>query len=118
MLIDLISNTAKEDSELWLVGQEHEVRVRDLTQKRHVKLFPPTWDVENYVKQCDETAGILLGRTTIESWLCNKPAWIYDVNDRGDIKSKKLYEVPEDIDKFKSDIVANQIIEEYKNILE
>lgn len=118
MLIDLINSTKKEGSELWLVGKEHEVKVKDLTQMDHIKLFPPTWDVERYVKQCDETAGILLGRTTIESWLCCKPSWIYDVNQGGEIQSKKLYSAPEDTDKFKSKFVSNEIMKEYIRIIE
>lgn len=117
MLIDLIDKTDKEGSELWLVGREHEVKVSQLTNKTHVKLFPPIWNVEYYIRKCDETAGILLGRTTIESWLCDKPAWIYDVNNNGKIKSKELYQPPSDLNKFKSDFVVTQIMEEYKEVL-
>jgi hypothetical protein len=59
-----------------------------------------------------------LGRTTIEGWLCGKSGWIYDIDSYGNIKSKELHNVPNDIDKFKSENVSKEIIELYKNILD
>jgi hypothetical protein len=69
------------------------------------------------MKQADETAGILLGRTTIEGWLCGKGGWIYDVDDKGIILGKKFYKVPEDVDKFKRENVVSKVLEQYKEIL-
>ena len=73
--------------------------------------FPigPTEKIEEYVWDADETAGIMLGRTTLESWACNRPAWIYDVDERGNIKSKVRATPPKDlrfIDRYE---VAKQI---------
>jgi glycosyltransferase involved in cell wall biosynthesis len=116
---DLIATTKANGDELWIVGKKHDKYLDEMLQNEsHVSYFEPTWNVEKYVQQCDETAGILLGRTTIESWLCGKPAWIYDVDDQGNISNKTLHQVPEDIDKFKSDNVASITIEKYKEILD
>jgi hypothetical protein len=70
------------------------------------------------VQQCDETAGILLGRTTIEGWLCGKGGWIYDIDKSGNILGKTFNPVPEDVNKFRSDNITKQIIEEYKEVIE
>ena len=69
--------------------------------------------VEPYVKNCYETAGILLGRTTIEGWLCGKSGWIYNVDDKGEILNKRKHEVPSDVSKFDYMEVAKKIKEKY-----
>jgi len=115
---DLIETTKSEGKDLWLVGKENGIKVSDLIgDNTHVTYHGPTWKVEDFVKRCDETAGILLGRTTIEGWLCGKSGWIYDIDASGQVKTKKLYEIPSDIEKFRSDNVAKEIIQEYKEIL-
>jgi hypothetical protein len=83
----------------------------------HVKYHNATNKVEYFVKNCHETAGILLGRTTIEGWLCGKPGWIYSVEDSGHILNKKRFDIPNDISKFNSLEVAKKIKEEYIKIL-
>jgi glycosyltransferase involved in cell wall biosynthesis len=119
MIEDLIKTTKKNESELWIVGKKNDTYLDDMIKNEtHVSYFEPTANIEKYIHQCDETAGILLGRTTIEGWLCGKKGWIYDVDSNGYIKSKALHEIPLDIDKFKSQNVVKQIIEEYKQILE
>lgn len=115
---DLINITKSEGKDLWLVGKENGIKVSDLIgDNTHVTYHGPSWKVEDFVTKCDETAGILLGRTTIEGWLCGKSGWIYDIDATGRVKSKKLHEIPNDIEKFRSDNVAKQIIEEYKEIV-
>jgi hypothetical protein len=49
--------------------------------------------------------------------MCGKPGWIYDVNPAGNIISKKLHEVPENLDKYKSSKVIQQIKEKYLEIV-
>ena len=118
-ILDLINKTKEEDGELWIVGKENDVKISELIDGHdHVSYFEPTWNVEKYIRECDETAGILLGRTTIEGWLCGKPGWIYDINQMGEIENKELYPVPEDVDKFKGEVIADQIIEHYKTVLQ
>ena len=73
------------------------------------------WDIENYIHDCTITAGILLGRTTIEGWLCGKNGIIYDLNIDATIKSVKLHPVPKDV-KEKYDIrnIVNQVEKVYE----
>lgn len=117
---DLIAMTREQNKELWIVGKENGVKLDDIIglSNEHVTYHGPSWNVEKFVKQCDETAGILLGRTTIEGWLCGKPSWIYDIDASGIVRGKELHEVPEDLEKYKSENVAKEIIEEYKEIVE
>jgi hypothetical protein len=115
-ILDLIEYTKENNKELWLVGEKKDEFINDINEE-HVKYHPPTWDVEKYVKECDETASILLGRTTIEGWLCGKPGWIYEVESSGYILSKKKHEVPQNINTFKSENIASQIFEEYKTMI-
>jgi len=63
------------------------------------------------------TAGIQLGRTTIEGWLCGKPGWIYQVDSNGGILTKNLHDPPQDVEKYYADNVAKQIKEKYVEIL-
>ena len=116
---DLIDTTKENDQELWIVGKKNDNYLDGLMDGNpHVSYFPPTANVESFINKCDETAGILLGRTTIEGWLCGKKGWIYNVDNQGDIISKELHEIPTDIEKFKSENVAKEIIELYKSILD
>lgn len=117
-LFDLIKTTKTLNQELWIVGKKHETYLDEVLKKEyHIKYFPPTSEIEKFIHQCDETAGILLGRTTIEGWMCGKKGWIYDVNSNGEISNKKLYDVPDDIEKFKSSNVVNQINNLYMEII-
>jgi len=116
-ILDLIEVTKKENKELWLVGENKSDYLNEILNNPHVKHFNPTMDIEKYVHKCSETAGILLGRTTIEGWFCGKKGWIYNVDEIGNIIDKKLFDVPEDILKFQSKSVAEQIKNEYLKIL-
>lgn len=117
---DLINTTKTEGNELWIVGKKNQddYLTNMIANEQHVKYFESTFEVEKYIHQCDIVAGILLGRTTIEGWLCGKDAIIYQVDEQGNILSKALHKAPEDIEKFRSDLVAKQIIEKYKEIIE
>ena len=114
---DLIDYTKENNKELWLVGENKSNYLLDLIKNSHVKYHGPTLDVDKYIHKCSETAGILLGRTTIEGWMCNKPGWIYNVDNMGNIISKELFNTPEDMDKFKSSNVSKIIKQTYINIL-
>ena len=113
---DLIETTKKDGKELWIVGKKRAEYLDNLSEP-HVTYFEPTWNVENYIKECDETAGILLGRSTIEGWLSNRPGWIYDVDSSGNILGKTYNEVPKDVEKFHSKNAINNIIKKYEEIL-
>jgi glycosyltransferase involved in cell wall biosynthesis len=114
---DLVEYSKSVGKELWLVGENKSNFLTELLINPHVKHFPATNKVEEYVKNCSETAGILLGRTTIEGWMCGKPGWIYNVDVYGNIVEKKKYEVPSDLEKFDSIEVAKKIKQEYIRII-
>lgn len=105
---DLISTLNKEKEELWLVGKDTMGYASEYGHKyEHVKYFPPTEKIEEFYHQCDVTAGIMLGRTTIEGYLCGKPGIIYNVDKDGNIKNKELTQVPKDMSIFnKKNIIS------------
>jgi len=116
-ILDLIEYTREIGKELWLVGENNGNYLSQILFESHVKHFPATWNVENYITKSYETAGIQLGRTTIEGWMCGKPSWIYKVDSNGFILSKERYEPPTDIEKYYTLNVAQQIKNEYIKIL-
>jgi glycosyltransferase involved in cell wall biosynthesis len=116
-IFDLVNYAKEIGKELWIVGRNTSNYLPYLLQNNHVKHFDSTYDIENFVKNCSETGGILLGRTTIEGWMCGKPGWIYDVNSNGNLISKKLHPIPNDIEKFYSTNVIEQIKNEYEKII-
>jgi len=116
-ILDLMERTKEEGKELWLVGEDKGNYLPFVLNEPHVKHFPPTWSVENFIYKCEETAGIQLGRTTIEGWLCGKPSWIYKVDSAGFILSKEKFNPPTDLEKYYTMNVAKQIKEEYLKII-
>jgi glycosyltransferase involved in cell wall biosynthesis len=114
---DLVEYTKSIGKEFWLVGENKSNYLEDLLKSEHVKHYNATSKVENFVKNCSETSGILLGRTTIEGWMCGKPGWIYNVDESGYILNKERFDIPEDINKFNSLEVSKKIKEEYIKIL-
>lgn len=103
--------------ELWLVGEDKSIYLKSYLNNPNIKHFPPTWNLKPFIEGAFETAGIQLGRTTIESWMSGKDSWIYKVDENGDIISKELTTPPSDIEKFYSENVAKQIKQKYIEIL-
>jgi glycosyltransferase involved in cell wall biosynthesis len=116
-IYDLIEYTKENNKELWLVGDNKSNYISEILLNKHVKYYKSTPNVETYIHRCSETAGILLGRTTIEGWMCGKPGWIYNVDSTGFIHDKEFKEVPSDLDKFKSSTVINEIKKIYYNLV-
>ena len=114
---DLVEYSKSIGKELWLVGDNKSEYLTSLLENSHVKHFPSTNKVEKFVKNCSETAGILLGRTTIEGWMCGKLGWIYNVDKYGKIINKEKFDIPEDIIKFDYMEIAKKIKKEYIKIL-
>lgn len=115
--LDLIEKSKKEDFEILFVGQKFDNYLEgELPQ--NISWIPEQWDIDKFVKECDETAGILYGRTTIEGWMCGKPGWIYDVDLQGQIKSVELHQPPADVhEKHDAELVADRIIKQYESVL-
>ncbi|MFW5847969.1 MAG: hypothetical protein ACOCVF_03550, partial [bacterium] len=116
MLFDLVDKTREKNQDLWLVG-EHNSYVDELVDNKHVHYFGVVSDVENYMKKCDYTAGIFNGRTTIEGFLCGKPAIIYYVDKEGNILNSEIVEVPDDIEKYSATFSAKKVFILYKETL-
>jgi len=114
---DLVEYSKSINKEFWIVGENKSNYLDDLLNHSHVKYYNATNKVETFVKNSSETAGILLGRTTIEGWMCGKPGWIYNVDDSGYILSKERFDIPKDVSKFNSLEIAKKIKEEYIKIL-
>lgn len=107
---DLVKKCKEENKELWLVGKDVKGYAKYIsTIEDHVKYFEPTDKIEEFYHKCDETAGIMLGRTTIEGFLCGKPAIIYDVDKEGEILGYSYHEVPDDLSIFDFDTIINKI---------
>jgi glycosyltransferase involved in cell wall biosynthesis len=107
-IVDLVTKCGEENKELWLVGKDNDNYAKILANDfEHVKYFPPTDKIEEYFYKCDETAGIMLGRTTIEGFLCGKPAIIYYVDKYGEIISNEFLDVPEDLSIFNQETIIN-----------
>jgi len=116
-ILDLIDYTKENGKELWLMGEDKQNYLPSLLTQPHIKHFKPSWNVEKLMNECNETAGIQLGRTTIESWLSGKPSWIYKVDSTGLIQSKEKFDPPSDIEKYYAENVTKQIKEQYFKIL-
>jgi hypothetical protein len=116
-ILDLMEYTREISKELWLVGENNGNYLDNILLEPHVKHFSSTWNIENYISKSFETAGVQLGRTTIESWMCGKPSWIYKVDSEGFILSKERFNPPSDIEKYFTMNVAQQIKNEYIKIL-
>jgi hypothetical protein len=116
-IFDMIEKSKNEGRELWIVGKNHSDFLDKIINHSHVKYYTDTVDVEKFVKNCYQTSGIMMGRTTIEGWMCGKPGWIYNVDNTGRILNKELHEVPSDIDRFHLSNVSSQIIKIYNDVL-
>jgi hypothetical protein len=83
----------------------------------NIKYIDKRWDTENVVKNMDFTAGILLGRTTLEGWCCGVPGYMYLIDINGNILNIEI-EKPENIEELcDSKNVASKHIELYKKII-
>ena len=116
-LLDVISYSKSINKKVLIIGENKSDYLSHLMSQDHVEYIGPQKNVERYVKNCFETAGILLGRTTIEGWMCGKNGWIYDIDNEGKILSKTLSNPPSDIYKFYSSHVSEQIKKQYLEIL-
>jgi hypothetical protein len=82
----------------------------------NIKYIDKRWDTELIVKDVDFTAGILLGRTTLEGLCCGVPGYVYYINKNGNVTGIDLIE-PDNIQQFDSKYVAQQHIELYNKII-
>ena len=82
----------------------------------NIKYIPKTLYTENEVKKCHFTAGILMGRTTLEGWSCGLSGYMYNIDQEGNILSIETQK-PKDIVKLcNSRYVAEQHLSLYKQL--
>lgn len=113
-MADLAAQARAGEIEFWLCGLNLHPPQNPKLVFGATHYFPPRWDIETLLKECDQTAGIMLGRSTIEGWAMGLPGWIYDVDLKGNIKSKALHQPPADIQQFDIKNVAQKILQIYK----
>jgi len=83
----------------------------------NIKYVDKRWDTENLVQMMNFTAGILLGRTTLEGWCCDVPGYMYIIDIDGNIQSIET-EAPDYIKQLcDSKYVAEQHIQLYKTCI-
>lgn len=116
-IFDLIQHTKNTGQEFIIVGKNHANYLDKLLIEPHVKYFSETKDIEKFVKNCSETSGILMGRTTIEGWMCGKPGWIYNIDLNGNIISKQLHQPPSELDKFSRFNIIDNLEKIYNEII-
>ena len=119
ILFDLREMTREKNLDLWIIGANNGGYVDEIIKDSpHVTYYGVQSKVEDYIKKCNYTAGIFKGRTTIEGFLCGKSGWIYTVDNQGNIISKELQDVPEDLEKYSAEYSAERVLELYENIIE
>lgn len=114
---DLVRMTEASGNDVLLIGRDKGSYLDELLAYPHVKYRAETDDVEFFTKRCTHTAGIMLGRTTVEGWLCGKSSWIYDVDESGCVVSKKLVDPPQDINEYQVSNVIKNILHLYDEVL-
>ncbi len=83
----------------------------------NIRVVEQRWDNEHLVKQTHFTAGILLGRTTLEGLQCGVPAFIFEVDQFGSIL-KITSDYPDNIIELSdSKNVVKKHIELYRKFL-
>jgi hypothetical protein len=108
----LVDSCIENDWDLYLMSNsKHDFK------HSNIKYINTRWDTENVVKHMDFTAGILLGRTTLEGWCCDVPGYIYLIDVNGNLTEIETSQ-PDNIKEMcNSRYVANQHIELYKKII-
>ena len=83
----------------------------------NIKYVDKRWDTESIVKNVDFTAGILLGRTTLEGLCCGVPRYVYYINRNGELTDVRLLEPDNYPQICDSKNVIKQHIELYNKIV-
>ena len=111
----LVQHCIENDWDLYIMSNLHQ---RYSFNSTNVKYVDPCWDNEHLVKKVDFTAGILLGRTTLEGLHCGVPGYVYDIDTSGNIKDIQLIYPNTSLEKVSdSTYVVHQHIELYKKII-
>lgn len=111
----MVQHCIEHDWDLYIMSS---VNQRYNFNNKNIKYVDPCWDNEKLVKKMDFTAGILLGRTTLEGLHCGVPGYVYSINTSGNINNIELI-YPDTPLVYLSDstYVVNEHIELYKKII-
>jgi hypothetical protein len=108
----LVNQCIENDWDLYLMSDS-----RYNFNHSNIKYINKQWNTEDIVKQMNFTAGILLGRTTLEGWCCDVPGYMYIIDINGNILDIQS-DIPENIKQLcNSKNIAKQHIKLYENII-
>ena len=108
----LVNECIENDWDLYLMSES-----RFNFNHPNIKYVDKRWDTENLVQNMNFTAGILLGRTTLEGWCCGVPGYMYLIDTSGNILNIETIAPDYITDLCDSTYVASQHIRVYTNIL-
>ena len=108
----LVQQCIENDWDLYLMSES-----RFDFNHPNIKYIDKQWNTEDVVKQMNFTAGILLGRTTLEGWCCGIPGYMYIININGDILDIET-DMPDNIKELcNSKNVAERHINLYNKVI-
>lgn len=107
----LVSQCIENDWDLYLMSES-----RYDFNHPNIKYLNKRWDTENVVKQMHFTAGILLGRTTLEGWSCDIPGYMYIIDIHGNILNIETASPDYIKELCNSEYVAKQHVNLYKTL--
>jgi hypothetical protein len=108
----LVQQCIENDWDLYLMSES-----RFDFNHPNIKYVDKQWNTEDIVKHMHFTAGILLGRTTLEGWSCDIPGYMYIIDIHGNITNIETV-MPIDIKQIcNSSYVAKQHIKLYNKII-
>lgn len=109
--LHLIERSRAEDFDVTFIGTRHSSHLDGPLPANVRWLQGDIWHIERHVRACTATAGIVLGRTTIEGWACGKPGWIYDIDLAGRIQDVTLHPPPHKdiLAQFDADYMAGEM---------
>lgn len=102
----LVRKAKNDESYLILIGRNQH------TIAKNVVSFPEV-DVTAITQRVDMTASVMLGRTTIEGWLCGKPGIVFTIDNEGNILDQDILPVPKDIEQYTLSYMYKKIMEVY-----
>jgi hypothetical protein len=112
-LADLAKKGIDEDFEVWWIGKNF----MPFKPPANVKCIPETFFIEKWIEVADETASILMGRVSVESWACGKSYWHYDVDEMGTIKKCELLPPPFDMSQYDIKYMTDRVEEVYSQAI-
>lgn len=112
--LDLVNNL-KVGETVTFMGQGWEIGENVVHPQ--VRFIGPQWNVEDEISKCNIVVGVMMGRTTIEGWMMNRKALIYDVDKEGNILSKSMFKRPKYYMKFRLHYMVDRVLKVYKKVL-